>query len=76
MPYDCVGMTFHDLVVHFGTVQKAAAALNCSRPTVYDWRDKGIPDDRQLEIQERTRGCLKADRSIVNRYRRMLRWAA
>lgn len=76
MCYKYGHMTFIELIGHFGTVQKAAVALGKSRPTIYDWRDKGIPDERQLEIQKMTKGALKADRAIVNRYRELLRSAA
>lgn len=67
-------MTFTDLVGHFGTVQKASAALGYSRQSIYDWRD-GVPERRQLEIQKLTKGALKADRAIVNKYRELLRAA-
>jgi hypothetical protein len=66
-------MTFNDLVVHFGTVQKASEAIGFTRQTIYDWRDRGIPDHRQLEIQKTLKGALKADRAVINRYRELLR---
>jgi hypothetical protein len=68
-------MTFQDLVGHFGTVKKASDAIGRTRQCIYDWRDDGIPEKRQLEIQKLTKGALKADRSIVNKYRELLRAA-
>jgi hypothetical protein len=68
-------MTFSDLVEHFGTVQRAAMALGYSRQSIYDWRS-GVPEKRQLEIQSKTKGALRADRSIVTKYRALLRSAA
>ena len=68
-------MTFDDLVVEFGTVAKAASALGFTRQTIYDWRSRGIPAERQLEVQKATKGKLKADKQIVAKYRELLRAA-
>ena len=75
MCYNYFTMTFSDLVGHYGTVQKASDALGYSRQSIYDWRG-GVPEKRQLEIQKLTKGALKADRSIVSKYRDLLRSSA
>jgi transposase len=75
MCYNTIAMTFTDLVVHFGTVSKAAKALGYTRQTIYDWRQRGVPEGKQLEIQKMTRGQVKADRAIVKKYRELLKAA-
>lgn len=55
-------MTFADIVKHFGSIGKARSALGLkSRQTLYNWRDNGVPKNKQCHIQLRTRGKLKAD---------------
>src|SRR5687768_6299590 len=76
MPYDFTRMTFNDLVVHFGTVQKASEGIGFTRQTIYDWRDRGIPGVRQLQIQKKARGALKADREVVSNFPALLRASA
>ena len=60
------GMTFEEITTHFGSVEKAKAALGLkSKQTIYNWRDKGVPEGWQARIQIQTRGKLKADKSAI-----------
>lgn len=59
-------MTPDQVITHFGgcdeSVLEVARQLRCSPQAVYQWLKAGeIPRARQLEIQEQTRGRLKAD---------------
>jgi hypothetical protein len=55
-------MTFEDLKKHYGSAAKAAEALGLkSRQAVHEWKRKGIPPLRQLQIEKLTRGKLRAD---------------
>ena len=54
-------MTFDDLFRHYGSVQKAANALDRERTTIYNWRDGGIPEDAQAYVEIMTGGALRAD---------------
>lgn len=69
-------MTYDDLIEHYGGCTKAALALGLPKQTVNRWKDAGIPDEKQLEIQKETRGELKADPKIVAKWRELLRPAA
>lgn len=68
-------MDYRDLIDTYGTCAKAAAELGYRRQTVHRWKAAGIPEGAQLEIQKRTRGAIKADPSIVQKYREILRAA-
>lgn len=54
-------MTYSELIRHFESLTKAAAALQLPISTVSDWR-AGIPFGRQCEIQIVTGGALTAER--------------
>jgi len=55
-------MTTQDLINHFGTQAKAAAALGIKQPSIAGWVANGkIPEGRQYQIQILTGGVLKAD---------------
>jgi hypothetical protein len=69
-------VTYDDLIEHFGGCTKAAKALDLPKQTVNRWREAGIPDAQQFEIQKRTGGELKADARIIAKYRDYLRTAA
>lgn len=61
-------MNFDDLMRHFGSVEKARAALGLrSRQTLYNWRKSGIPDGEQCRIQLLTEGVLQADANSVTK---------
>lgn len=60
-------MTFEDIKKFYGSVEKAKAALGLkSKQTLYNWRDKGVPDGWQAIVQIKTRGKLKADASVTS----------
>lgn len=55
-------MTPQELVNHFGSPTKAAAAIDVTSQTVLNWIDKGvIPMNAQKAIAYDTRGKLKPD---------------
>ena len=54
------GMTYDDLIKHFGTQERIAAALGVEQPSVSLWRKRGIPMLRQMQIQLTTAGLLVA----------------
>ena len=56
-------MNYEDLIRHFGSQSKAARALNVKPPSVHQWKEDGIPETRQFQIEVLTGGALKADRS-------------
>lgn len=53
-------VTYEDVCKHFGTAAAAARKLGLTRAAISLWQKKGIPLHRQLHIQEKTRGKLKA----------------
>ena len=59
MPILC-GMKPIELVRHYGTQVRAAAALGVSQPTISGWIVSGqMPPLRQYQAQRLTRGKLK-----------------
>ena len=55
-------MTPQQLVDHFGSPTKAAAAIDVTSQTVLNWLEKGvIPTNAQKAIAYDTRGKLKPD---------------
>ncbi len=62
-------MTYSDLIKHFGSQGAVARAIGISQPSVCEWQDNGVPENRQLEIQKITGGTLKADPEIIEKYR-------
>ena len=58
-----IRMTVTDLIAHFGSGPKAAAALGLKTASaLYQWRRAGlIPKLRQVQIEHLTGGALKAD---------------
>mgnify|MGYP000868803193 CR=1 FL=1 len=54
-------MTYDELIGHFGSQAAAARALGVKQPSVWAWRN-GIPYLRQLDIEQKTGGALKASR--------------
>jgi len=54
-------MTYDDLIAHFGTEAKAAAARGVPRQTVHRWKGRPVPLDQQVEFEVLTRGALLAD---------------
>jgi hypothetical protein len=57
-------MTYNEVLDHFGTQVKLAAALNITQPTISAW-NKVVPMRWQYQIEVITDGHLKADRDQV-----------
>lgn len=56
-------MDYQQIKEHFGSAAKAARELGLSaRQTVHTWKRKGVPEQRQYQIEVLTGGALKADR--------------
>lgn len=53
-------MTYDQVIKHYGSEAKVAAALDIRAPSVYGWRERGVPFLRQVQIQLQTAGKLKA----------------
>lgn len=64
-------MTYQDLMDEYGGCTAAAAALGYSKQTVNNWREAGIPEDQQVEIQKKN-PKLRLDPEIVEKYRAAL----
>jgi DNA-binding transcriptional regulator YdaS (Cro superfamily) len=58
---DNSGMSYDELVRHYGSMSEAARAIGLSRQTVHQWKRAGIPPVRQIQIEELTRGALRAE---------------
>ena len=55
-------MTPHQLIKHYGSAAKAAAALGTDRQVVHGWKKRGsIPLDQQCRYEVLTEGKLIAD---------------
>jgi hypothetical protein len=68
-------MTFGQLVDYYGSQSAAARALGIEPPSVNEWKDKGIPEVRQLQLHKLTKGVLKADPAILAKYRAIFKFA-
>lgn len=54
-------MNIDQILQHFGgSPTEAARKLGVRRQAIYEWRENGIPYTRQIGIQNRTAGKLKA----------------
>lgn len=53
-------MDYDDVLEHFGSLTKAAAALDLAKQTVHRWKGGEIPFEKQFIIQMKTKGKLKA----------------
>jgi DNA-binding transcriptional regulator YdaS (Cro superfamily) len=73
-------VTYDDLIARFGSQAAAARALHVSQPTVWAWKTRSIPFDRQYEIELATDGALVAkledDQRITKRRQEKLDKAA
>lgn len=55
-------MTFKQIVSYFGGIDAARKGLGLkSRQTLYNWRDKGVPLDAQINAEVITAGKLRAN---------------
>jgi hypothetical protein len=60
-----LGMKPDDLLDHYKNQAEIARALDVAQPSVFLWFKTGvIPPIRQLQIEQQTRGVIKADPSI------------
>ena len=55
-------MTYEELIKFYGTQAAAVRALGLKQPSVSGWRESGIPEPRQYQIEVLTGGALRADR--------------
>jgi hypothetical protein len=55
-------MTTDQAIRHFRTQKALALALGVSLQVVHNWTKRGIPLNRQLDIEDLTRGKLKPER--------------
>jgi hypothetical protein len=54
-------MRYDDVINFYGSQAAAARALSVAQPSVWGWKDSGIPIERQIQIELATGGQLKAD---------------
>jgi DNA invertase Pin-like site-specific DNA recombinase len=54
-------MKFEDVLKYYGSRNKIAKALGCSRQNITRWAYDGVPKVRQYEIEEKSRGKLKRE---------------
>lgn len=52
-------MTKDEVLKHYGSQAAVAEALRIKQPSVANWGDR-LPELRQLEIEQLTKGALKA----------------
>lgn len=67
-------MTYNELIAHFGSEARAAAARDIPRQTVHRWKGREIPLDQQVRYEIVTNGALLAD--LPNEVRRRRKVAA
>ena len=65
-------MTLDQARDYFGNYSKLAKALGISRGAITQWSGK-IPEPRQVDLHRITKGQLKADSSILAKYREVVR---
>jgi hypothetical protein len=53
-------MTYAQVIEHYGSAIKAAKALGIDRKAVHAWKQKGVPQLRQYQIQALTGSVLVA----------------
>lgn len=49
------------LVTHYGGRAQAAAAINVNKETIRLWLRDGIPLERALDVEEKSKGVVKAE---------------
>lgn len=54
-------MNAEDILAKFGTQQKAAEFFGVHQTTIGRWSKKGVPVDKQMEAEHRTKGELTAE---------------
>jgi hypothetical protein len=53
-------MNYEQIIEFFGSQAEAARKLQVAQPSVWGWKT-GIPLERQIDIEIKTEGKLKAD---------------
>jgi DNA-binding transcriptional regulator YdaS (Cro superfamily) len=66
------GVRYEDLIQYFGSQAAVARAVDVRQPSVWEWKKKGIPAKRQLQIERLTGGTLKAHPRVRHEYRALL----
>ena len=65
-------MVYNDIVKYYGGLAQASRALDIPKTTVHSWMLRGVvPAVQQLIVQKKN-PRLRADRSIVKKYRELL----
>jgi len=54
-------MDYEQVIEFFGSQAEAARKLGVAQPSVWGWKEGGITLDRQVDIEIKTDGKLKAD---------------
>lgn len=60
-------MTYDDLIGYFGSQGEVAHALGLRQPSVWAWKESGVPPLRQIQAEELSRGKLKADPDVYEK---------
>lgn len=68
-------MTYDELIDYFGSQGKAAHALGLSQPSVWAWKESGVPPLRQIQAEELSRGKIKADPDVYEKLTKRARAA-
>jgi len=58
-------MRTQEAIEHFGSIKRLADALNIWPQSIYTWGERP-PQARQFELEVKSKGALKADRSAEN----------
>jgi DNA-binding transcriptional regulator Cro len=54
-------MSYDELITHYGSAEKAAAAIGLTRQGVFRWKGREIPLEHQVAYEGLTNGALRAD---------------
>lgn len=60
-------MNIDAVVEHFGGTPETCAALDVTKGAISQWRQEGIPELRQFQIEALTKGKFKAERKPAER---------
>jgi len=55
-------MDIHKVIEHFGGTKEICEALEVTKGAISQWRQDGIPELRQYQIETLTKGKFKAER--------------
>lgn len=68
-------MTYDDLIGYFGSQATAARKLGLRQPSVWAWKESGVPPLRQIQAEELSRGKIKADLDVYEKLTKRARAA-